>query len=131
MMNKKKDRTKLIKLIRWLARIASILVLALAIAILVTPDTQDEGEPLSLVYWILMIMWLLGVFGLLMAWRWELAGACIAIAALIFRDMFYFSLSRRSFVDFKLVWLPILIPALLFIVTWWMDRGKEQLEPPW
>lgn len=130
-MQKKKDKSKLIKTFRWIARIASILVLVLAIAILVTPGGDSDTEPLPLGYWILTVMWLVGVFGLLMAWRWELAGGIVAIAALIARDMFYFSLSGRSFVDFKMVWLPIAIPALLYIIAWWLDRGKEKLELPW
>lgn len=48
--------------------------------------------------------------------------------ALITRDMFYYSLSRQSFVDFGMVWLPILIPALIFALVWWLDKkAKEKM----
>jgi len=130
-MRKKKDHSKLIKILRWIARICSILALLLAIGILLTPGAASVDKDQVLVYWVLTGIWLVGVLGLLIAWRWELAGAIVALAALISRDMFYFSLSGKSFVDFKMIWLPIMIPALLFIVVWWIDRGKEQVAPPW
>lgn len=127
-MRIQKSNVKLIKTLRWLARILSVFVLILAIGILVTPGTEEEGQIPSVSYWVLLIMWCTGVLGLLLAWRWELLGAIIAIFALITRDMFYYSLSRQSLVDFGMVWLPILIPALLFILTWWLEkRAQEKL----
>ncbi len=127
-MREQESNVKLIKLMRWTARVLSVLVLILAITILVTPGTEVEGQTPSVAYWILLVMWCVGVLGLLIAWRWELAGAIIAIFALITRDMFYFSLSRQSFVDFGMVWLPILIPALIFALVWWLDKkAKEKM----
>jgi K+ transporter len=127
-MHHEKRNTKWIKVGRWIARILSIFVLVLAISILVTPGTESNEEALALSYWIMLTMWMVGVLGLMIAWRFEFAGATIALAALIVRDMFYFSLSGRSFVDFKAVWLPILIPGLLFMIVWWFDRGKRKLD---
>jgi hypothetical protein len=127
-MRKQESVAKIIKTFRWIARIISILVLILAIGILLTPGTEVEGQTPTVAYWILLIMWCTGVLGLLLAWRWELVGAIIAIFALITRDMFYYSLSRQSFVDFGMVWLPILIPALLFLLAWWLEkRAREKL----
>jgi hypothetical protein len=125
---RKNSPTKLIKIGRWVARILSVFVLVLAIGILATSGEDSTTETLPVSYWILMSMWMVGVLGLMIAWRFEFAGASIALLALIFRDMFYFSLSGRSLVDFKMIWLPILIPALLFMVVWWFDRGKKKLE---
>jgi hypothetical protein len=127
-MRKQKSYTRLIKVLRWTARVLSILVLILAIGILVTPGTAVEGQTPTVATWVLLILWMVGVLGLLVAWRWELAGAIIAFAALILRDMYYYSLSRQSFVDFGMVWLPILIPSLIFILVWWLEsREKEKL----
>lgn len=116
---------------RWIARIGSLLVLALAISILLTPMLEFEDRDQATIYWVLTGIWLVGVLGLLIAWKWELGGAILALATLISRDMFYFSLSGRSFVDFKMVWLPILIPALLYIIVWWLDRRDQNLFMPW
>jgi len=125
-MRKQKSVAKIIKTFRWTARIISVLVLILAIVILLTPGTEVEGQTPTVAYWILLVMWCVGVLGLLIAWRWELAGSIIAIFSLITRDMFYYSLSRQSFVDFGMVWLPILIPALMFALTWWLEKRENE-----
>lgn len=102
-MRTQKSKMKLIKILRWTARILSVLVLILAVGVLVTPGTEIVGQTPSTAYWILLIMWCTGVLGLLLAWRWELLGAIIAIFALITRDMFYYSLCRQTYVDFGLI----------------------------
>ena len=130
-MKKKKVKINFKNIMRWIARIGSLLVLALAISILLTPMSEFEDRDQATIFWVLTGIWLVGILGLLISWKWELGGAILSLAALISRDMFYYSLSGRSFVDFNMVWLPILIPALLFIIVWWMDHRDKNLIMPW
>ena len=61
----------------------------------------------------LMFAWLLG---LAFAWRWELAGAALTLAAFLIEAFF---INWRVVAGFGI--LPP-ITALLFLIVWWMGR---------
>ena len=116
---------KKIKILRWIARIWSVLVLIFAILLLLTQLLVDSGEAPTTLYWVLFGLWFIAVLGLMAGWRWEIAGSVIAITALISREMAVFYLSSEFLVGFWMVWLPIIPPAILYILTW---REESKLK---
>lgn len=124
-----KQRKK-IKIIRWIARIWSILVLIFAIGLLLTQLLADDSEGSTTLYWVLFGLWFTAVLGLVAGWRWEIAGPVIAITALISREMAVFYLSGEFLVGFWMVWLPVLPPAILFIIAWREERKQKEAQMP-
>jgi hypothetical protein len=117
---------KKVKIIRWIARIWSILAVLLAFVLLISTLMETGGEPPSTIFWMLFGLWFFAVLSLLASWRWEIVGSVLAITALISREMAYFYLSGGDFlVGFWMVWLPVLPPAILFILA---GQGDKKLK---
>lgn len=121
---------KKIKIIRWTARIWSLLVLIFAIAMLVTQLLADDSEGSSTLYWVLFGLWFFAVLGLIASWRWEIAGAVLAITALTSREMAVFYLSGEMLANFWMIWLPILPPAILYLLASQEDRKIKEAQRP-
>jgi hypothetical protein len=107
--------------IRWIARILSVLII-LFWGIFIVGSLLDSirgghpSGPLSMhdrMGLTLMFVWLLG---LALAWRWELAGAALTLAAFLIEAFF---INWRVVAGFGI--LPP-ITALLFLIVWWMGR---------
>ena len=107
--------------IRWIARILSVLII-LFWGIFIVGSFLDSirgghpSGPLSMhdrMGLTLMFAWLLG---LAFAWRWELAGAALTLAAFLIEAFF---INWRVVAGFGI--LPP-ITALLFLIVWWMGR---------
>ena len=60
-------------IIRWIARIWSILVFVVALLTIFPPD-PNATEPVPVADWFLLSLWGVAILGLLVAWRWELVG---------------------------------------------------------
>lgn len=114
---KRNSPSKRIKLIRWMARIWSILVLIFAVMLVISSGLEARDEPLPLIFWLLLGLWCLATLGLVTAWHWELFGGIFALSALFSRELVYLSVSGHIFIDFGKVGLPILLPAVLFILA--------------
>jgi hypothetical protein len=115
-----------VKITRWIARLWSILVFVVALLIIFTPDPYAT-EPVPAADWFLLSLWGVAVLGLLVAWRWELVGGIITIATLFFRELAWVVLKGGWMVNFLIVWLFLLPPAILFMVAWGLERkaGKR------
>ena len=121
---------KKIKIIRWIARIWSILAVLLAFALLISTLMESGEEPASTIFWMLFGLWFVAVLSLLVSWRWEIVGSILAITALVSREMAVFYLSGEFLVGFWMVWLPVLPPAVLFILVWREGRKIKELQTP-
>jgi hypothetical protein len=121
---------KKIKIIRWIARIWSILAVLLAFVLLISTLMENGDEPPSTIFWMLFGLWFAAVLSLLVSWRWEIVGSVLAITALISREMAVFYLSGEFLVGFWMVWLPVLPPAILFILAWREDRKLKEKQMP-
>jgi protein-S-isoprenylcysteine O-methyltransferase Ste14 len=121
---------KKIKIIRWIARIWSILAVLLAFVLLISTLMETGDEPPSTIFWMLFGLWFAAVLSLLISWRWEIVGSVLAITALISREMAVFYLSGEFLVGFWMVWLPVLPPAILFILAWREDRKLKEKQMP-
>lgn len=113
------------KIARWIARIWSLLVFALVILIISTPDPYAT-EPVPAADWFLLSLWGLAVLGLLAAWRWELVGGIITIATMFFRELAWVVLRGQWLVNFLLVWALLVPPAALFLVAWKIERDARE-----
>ena len=116
-----------VKTFRWIARILSVLII-LFWGIFIVGSFLDSirgghpSGPLSMhdrMGLTLMFAWLLG---LALAWRWELAGAALTLAAFLIEAFF---INWRVVVGFGI--LPP-ITALLFLLCWWMGRQSHQVK---
>jgi len=107
--------------VRWIARILSVLIILFwGIFIVGSFVSSIRGEhssgPLSMhdrIGLTLMFAWLLG---LALAWKWELVGAALTLAAILIHAFF---INPR--VVEGLGMLPP-ITALLFLFCWWTGR---------
>jgi hypothetical protein len=110
---------------RWVARIWSATVLALAVVEILVPDAFS-GEPVPAVDWFLVSLWLIAILGLMLAWKWELFGASLALAGMVVREIAFYLLKGYWTPLFLIVWLLVIPPALLFLVAWGLERkGKS------
>lgn len=110
-----------VKIIRWIARIWSIGVIAVALLIIITPDPYAT-EPVPAADWFLLSLWGVAILGLLVAWWWELVGGIITLATLLFRELAWVVLKGDWMVNFLIVWLFITPPAILFLLAWRLER---------
>jgi hypothetical protein len=114
-----------IKIICWIARIWSILVFVVALMIIFSPDPYAT-EPVPVADWFLLSLWGVAVLGLLVAWRWELVGGIITIATMFIREMAWGILKGHWLVNFLIVWLFLVPPAILFLVAWRLERKAKK-----
>ena len=116
-----------VKTFRWIARILSVLIILFWGVFIVGSFLESirgghPSGPLSMhdrMGLTLMFAWLLG---LALAWRWELAGAALTLAAFLI---------EAFFINWRVVaGLGMLPPitALLFLICWWMGRQSRQVK---
>jgi len=113
-----------VRVIRWIARIWSLLVFAVALLIVVTPDPYAT-EPVPLEDWFMLGLWGMAVLGLLIAWRWELVGGSITMATMVIREIAWLILKGDWLLNFLLIWLFVVPPAILFLVAWGLERRQQ------
>ena len=120
---------RIVTIIRWIARIWSILIFALAVLVIRTPDPWVV-EPVPLADRIAMGLFGAAILGSLIAWRWEGLGGAIAIASVVGDDVFV-RITRGGG-----PWSQVLTPAapleflfglpgILFLVCWALSRSKR------
>ena len=108
-------------LVRWSARILSGLIVLFFGFFLVAHLVGDQGRPsrplVSSDYVILGTL-VVSLVGLLLAWKWELAGAAVALIAILV----------CAVVNWRVLVFPgALIPlaSVLYIVAWWLSRASR------
>lgn len=113
--------------VRWIARIWSVLILVFALFMMITPDPYAT-EAVPAVDWFLLSLWGVAVLGLLIAWRWELAGATITIVTMFVRELAWVALKGRWLVAFLIVWAVVVPPAVLYLVAWTVERRAGKVN---
>ncbi|MBN2550311.1 MAG: hypothetical protein JXB15_14195 [Anaerolineales bacterium] len=112
------------KILRWIARIWSLPVFALALLQISAPD-PNITQPVPAEDMILLSLWGVAILGLLVAWRWELVGGLITIATMFMRELVWVMLKGGWLVNFLIAWLLIVPPAVLFLIAWRLERKGE------
>jgi hypothetical protein len=123
-MTKKKNISRKVLIIRWVARIWSLVVLVIALLIAFSPDPYATGDPLPIRDWLFLSLWSLAIFGLLIAWFWELVGGIITITVMFLREIIWIIMTGRWMVNFLIVWVALVPPAILFIIAWRLEKSE-------
>jgi len=118
-------------IIRWIARVWSILIFVVALLIIVVPD-PNVVQPVPLTDWIELSFYGVAILGLLLAWRWEGLGGAIAIAGVaghdvafrIIRGYWFLALVPSALLEFLFV-----LPGILFLACWALSRGRSASRP--
>lgn len=129
-MKSNEKMLKRIHIMRWAARIWSILAFSFGVILLISVLVEQRTEPQSSIYWLLFGLWFASLLGLLAGWRWEMAGGVIALTSLISRELMYYFFSGQVLVSFWMVWLPILPAAVLFMETWRLENKLKESQFP-
>ena len=70
-------------LLRWTARIAALMVAGIFVFFVAAEYINPHsGPPTKLREWVGIALMVLTVVGMLLAWKWELAGACVSLLSL-------------------------------------------------
>lgn len=109
-----------IKILRWVARIWSLLALANILLLTYGPDATQTIKD-----WPLFALWGVAVFGLLVAWKWELTGAIIALSCIALHDLVYLLVKGTWLPGFMILWAFIIPPAFLFMTAWLLVKKKR------
>ena len=106
-----------IRVIRWTARILSVLFVAFCLLMFIGESLESrqrpDSPPLTTDAAVQLAIAGISLLGLLLAWKWELAGGIIALAAYGVDGL----INYGAFVMF-----PVAIVAILFLTCWWMSR---------
>jgi len=122
-------------LIRKIARIWSIVIIALTLFILIAEiigtfvPVQSMNEPYPWYQNLIPLSLVLSVVGLAIAWRWEGFGSGLCVFFVIATYVMYLAFVRsdRGIYIVPIILLPILIPGILFLVSWLRsDRVSKQ-----
>ena len=115
-------------IVRLLARVTGlalfVLVAAIAIGHWPLPNPFRQPPPVALEFLLLAVM----ALGLLLAWRWERAGALATLTALVAFNVIELAINRRPAGGL----FPLFaIPALLYLLDAWIRRpGATRPRPP-
>jgi len=113
-------------IMRWVARIWSLLIFAFALLKIFTPDPYATGDPIPADDQFLLALWGVAILGLLIAWRWEMVGGMITIATMFIRELAWVLLKGPWLVNFLIVWAFIVPPALLFMIAQGLERKARR-----
>lgn len=107
--------------VRWVARILSAAIILFwgyfIVADLMGGDAGHGSRALNGSDYLLLTMMVTWLVGLAIAWKWELAGGAITLAAL----------AIAATVNWRVLVFPgtlVAVAAGLFLVGWWMTRGR-------
>jgi hypothetical protein len=103
--------------IRWIVRILSLLFVAFYLYIGIGESLEGRSRPQNppMATRAVVELTIIGVslLGLLLAWKWELAGGIVALAAFVLACLINHGL---------LAFYPVAIAAFLFLTCWWLNR---------
>lgn len=124
-MSSIKNPARKLKIIRWVARIWTIPVVILALVAVLSPDQNGISDPDHWLSSFFLVMWGIAVLGLVIGWRWELAGGLITIVTLVMRDTLYIIMRGAWVENILFVWVPLIPPAVMFLFAWRMEKTTK------
>jgi hypothetical protein len=104
------------QIVRWIARIWTVLLTVFVLMMVFTPDPNASG-PIAAEDVFFLSLWGAALVGLWLAWRWEGAGAIFTIAIMFFREIAWVILKGGWMIGFLFAWLVFVPPALLFLLA--------------
>lgn len=105
--------------VRWTARVLSGLIVLFFGFFLIAHLIGDQGGPSRPLVWndyVILITLVLALVGLLLAWKWEFAGAAVTLIAI----------AICAAVNWRVLVPGTLIPitAVLFLISGWLSRSS-------
>lgn len=119
------DSSRSLVITRWSARFLSAIVLCVWGFFIVGHLVGDAGEdsrPLVVQDYLLLTAMGAWLAGLAIAWKWEIAGGALSLAALIL----------GAIVNWRLLTFPFLliaVAAVLFLVSGWISHRTRTGQP--
>jgi hypothetical protein len=111
-------------ILRWLARLSALFFAGVFLLIMASEFVAPQsGPPAGWVDWVGAGLLLIAVAGMILAWKWDLTGALISLAALVL----HISVVRNR--TYAVVWLAA-IPAALFLAEWLLRRPRQAAPTP-
>ncbi|MBN2636423.1 MAG: hypothetical protein JXR61_09140 [Prolixibacteraceae bacterium] len=112
-------KTKLNKIFRWILRVFSGLLIAFFLLMFIGESLSSKSsDPMSTNSILQLLLMAIGLTGLGLAWKWELTGGSIALAAFI-------GLGIINPTTLKVILLLLYpVTAALFIVLWAISKKK-------
>ena len=123
-MNESKNQNRFVTIIRWIARIWSILSLAFLLLFFGASIFSSIGTATFIFKDVLQFVFFpIGLaIGLILAWKWEGLGGIIAIASII---AFHLQmLVTHGKLDLGLFFELLAAPGILFILYWLLSRKR-------
>lgn len=128
---------RLITVVRWIARVWSLLLLAAVVLMALTPD-PNIVDPVPVTDWIELGFYGLALMGLLLAWRWEALGGAVALIGIIGQDVAFRLFRGEWFHEMPgsyFLMLAFVLPAALFLICWFASRrapraSDEAIDAP-
>ena len=118
------DSTILVKILRWTARVWSLLAFALAMVVALSPDPHAVA-PITAREIFMLSFWAIAILGLVLAWRFEKLGAIMTIIIMPVREILYFLFYREWTINFLLIWALVIPPAVMYLIAWYGDRKRK------
>ena len=115
--------TVFVKILRWTARIWSLLATVFAMVVALSPDPYAVN-PITAREIFMLSLWLVAMLGLLLAWRFERLGALITVIIMPLREVLYFLFYREWTINFLLIWALVMPPAAMYLLAWSKDHQK-------
>jgi hypothetical protein len=109
----------------WVARIWSLVIFLFMLVRIFTPDPTIVA-PVPLEDYFLLSLWGLAITALMLAWHWPRFGAWLTIGLMAFRELCWVILKGGWLLNFLLIWLVILPPALLYLSASSTSRRSRQ-----
>ncbi len=109
-----------IKTLRWTARVLSAMILliwgSLFLADLFGKNNHQGSSAIDFKDFSYLALMVISILGLVFAWKWELPGAIVALAAFIINA----AINPRIMGLYIHFFIPAL--AIIYILVWWMSR---------
>jgi hypothetical protein len=126
------DYTKTTAKIRKIARIWSIVIIVLVLTIFILEiiaefiTDQSISEPYPWYENLQPLSLFLSVVSLAIAWRWEGPGSLLSVFFVLATYGMYvaFGGSGRGLYTLPIILTPILIPGVLFLISWYRNQRK-------
>ena len=123
-----RDPDRVTRWIRRVARILSVVIIGFTLFMLighiVVPEpTVADYPPVEN---LLPVVMCVSVLGLGLAWRWEGLGGAINVGFFVVHLVMYWAIRQRFFpLGGLLVFSPVPITGVLFLVCWWRSRPSQ------
>jgi hypothetical protein len=109
-----------VTIVRWIARLSAAVLFLFWGGFFVEHLTEWFIAPLPRTpppaVWLAQLLHFLILAGLVIGWRWELAGGLLVIAA-----------SVLFFIDKAPLFIPLtIVPGILFLFCWYASRGQPK-----